>query len=287
MLNNMQLPSFHIPSPCQEDWVSMSPAERGRHCAKCDKVVRDFTGMEPEAIQAVLAQMPGRVCGRVDRSAVAPSPVLNAMALVRLPAERLRIFVLAFVMVFGLEVWGISSAEAQTVQPAVDLLQKQENLEAAVQSSADEIRIRGKVMDVYTREPVQYAHVMILEDGQLLKGTLTDEDGRFELMIEKETLKGDTFDLHLSYLGKTRKDKGLRKDLREFIYLIDASQMMEGLAINSGDWIPDDPYLMGDIISLGLSTDVRGYYSNNKALFRPLDEWLMMNFSEIHHSGRW
>lgn len=32
-----------IPEPCHEKWLEMSPKEKGRHCAKCDKVVVDFT----------------------------------------------------------------------------------------------------------------------------------------------------------------------------------------------------------------------------------------------------
>ena len=36
---------FTIPEPCHESWGDMTPAERGRHCAVCDKVVVDLTSM--------------------------------------------------------------------------------------------------------------------------------------------------------------------------------------------------------------------------------------------------
>jgi len=40
----------HIQEPCQENWNQMTPQEQGRHCAKCDKVVVDFTNMDNHMI---------------------------------------------------------------------------------------------------------------------------------------------------------------------------------------------------------------------------------------------
>lgn len=32
-----------VPRPCHRDWEQMTPADQGRHCAACAKVVVDFT----------------------------------------------------------------------------------------------------------------------------------------------------------------------------------------------------------------------------------------------------
>lgn len=273
-------PLIHIPKPCHEDWEAMTLAERGRHCAVCDKVVRDFVGMELNAIQTELQHSSDKVCGRLDRENVSMEP-LKELVLVKYPLERLRVFVLAFVLVFGVEVWGVSEVEAQTVQPEIEKLQTSGVLAGALQDSATVFRISGKVEDVYTREPVMQARVSVYQAGKLIDGGWTREDGSFSIEIPKSSMVGDTFDLQLYHNGKIRWDSGIPSDLREFQYLIDAARLMDEIAIHEKvNW-----YLMGGLQYItGRMIQPLG---NTRSLYRPLDEWLMMNFSEINHTGRW
>jgi len=70
--------SYHIPEPCHEDWGRMSPAERGRHCAVCDKTVVDLSDRSSGEARALLDAAAARagaggkldLCARVrvDRS---------------------------------------------------------------------------------------------------------------------------------------------------------------------------------------------------------------------------
>lgn len=39
-----------LPKPCQENWETMSPQEKGRFCAVCSKTVRDFTNNSDDEI---------------------------------------------------------------------------------------------------------------------------------------------------------------------------------------------------------------------------------------------
>jgi hypothetical protein len=276
--------ALQIPAPCHEDWNTMTQNERGRHCAQCNKTVRDFTNTLPEAILAEVTNNPGKICARISRSAITPA-LLHAQTWIRFPAERLRIFVLAFVLVFGLEVWGISRAQARTVQPAVDNLKNPENLQAAVQDTATEIIIKGKVVDVYTREPVEMAQIILYQKGSLVKGTFTDEEGKFEIKLPKDTLSMEDFDLHLHYMGKTRTDLQIASDAREFLYLIDASGMIDGIAIAEPRIWEEDNILLGQLITE--SSCSLGLQAPGRTLFRPLDEWLIMNLSEIKPVSRW
>ena len=287
--------SIHIPIPCHEDWSTMAETDRGRHCLKCDKVVRDFRGMNEAAIFKAIAAKPGKICGRVD-DAVLTRPPLEGFALVRFPTERLRFFVLAFVMAFGLEVWGISTADAQTVQPSVAALKDKGNLRFALNvPSVTDVVLIGKVLDVYTQDPVVGAQVMAYDGALLLAGAMSDTAGNFELRIPKEALTGDTYQLRLRYMGRERRDHEIQRDVREFIYLIDASQMIDGITISASRY-DDDKWggtLVGEIISIHPVRNISGIRSLNsptygkESLYRPLDEWLMMHHSEIHHSGRW
>lgn len=42
MKNPPRFSDYYVPAPCSADWNAMTPAEQGRHCAQCDKVVVDF-----------------------------------------------------------------------------------------------------------------------------------------------------------------------------------------------------------------------------------------------------
>ncbi|MDR2222123.1 MAG: carboxypeptidase-like regulatory domain-containing protein [Flavobacteriaceae bacterium] len=53
-----------IPEPCSEDWNLMTPQEKGRHCAVCDKVVVDFSHATRQEIVNHIGNV-GEVCGRI------------------------------------------------------------------------------------------------------------------------------------------------------------------------------------------------------------------------------
>jgi TonB family protein len=98
------LPTFHARLlPCSESWATMAPAAQGRHCARCQRVVQDFTqSQNPTAdLAAARAAAPdGRVCGRFTRAQVQGPPPLT---------WRLRWFVVALVLVVA---QGLSAREA-------------------------------------------------------------------------------------------------------------------------------------------------------------------------------
>jgi len=54
-----------IPKPCHQNWNEMNPAEKGRFCNACEKVVIDFTEMETSRIIQYLASGQ-RTCGQLQ-----------------------------------------------------------------------------------------------------------------------------------------------------------------------------------------------------------------------------
>jgi len=64
---------IYIPKPCHENWNKMSPEEKGRHCAVCSKVVKDFTSMQKKEIIDVLKDTDGEVCGRINIKEITPT----------------------------------------------------------------------------------------------------------------------------------------------------------------------------------------------------------------------
>ncbi len=257
----------------------MNETAAGRHCQQCDKVVRDFTGMDRAAVLAEMESAAAPICGRVSANVLAPLP-LDGVAIPGFANARLRLFALAFVLTFGLEVFGFSRADAQTLQPTVEALR--DTLSSEQPTTAilgDSIVLHGKVQDVYTREPVAYAQVMAYAGDSLLAGTLSDEQGRFQLSFPQEKLSAATYELRLRYQGRERSDSDVKRGTTELFYLIDASRMMEGITVTEQiDFSSDYRSIVG-MLAYNIT--------DSRTLTRPLDEWLMMNFSEIHHSGRW
>ncbi len=53
-----------VPEPCHENWQQMTPADKGRHCKSCDKVVVDFSRMTDAQVVAHFKSYQGKTCGR-------------------------------------------------------------------------------------------------------------------------------------------------------------------------------------------------------------------------------
>jgi hypothetical protein len=54
-------------NPCSYGWNNMTPADKGKHCAQCDKVVLDFTSMTDEQLLHFLLKHKN-VCGHFNKS---------------------------------------------------------------------------------------------------------------------------------------------------------------------------------------------------------------------------
>ena len=55
-----------VPKPCSENWDKMTPAERGRHCASCNKTVIDFSAFTDRELFDFISKNTGSVCGRLS-----------------------------------------------------------------------------------------------------------------------------------------------------------------------------------------------------------------------------
>jgi hypothetical protein len=56
-----------IPEPCHEGWQNMTPVEKGRFCASCQKTVLDFTYLSDNEI-INLVNKNDNLCGRINVS---------------------------------------------------------------------------------------------------------------------------------------------------------------------------------------------------------------------------
>jgi hypothetical protein len=56
-----------IPSPCSENWATMTTTEQGRFCASCQKCVVDFTAMTDAEIVRYFNRDEEKTCGRFTK----------------------------------------------------------------------------------------------------------------------------------------------------------------------------------------------------------------------------
>lgn len=292
--------SLHIsmPEPCHEDWDGMTPAERGRHCAVCDKVVRDFTASSEAEIQQTLAAVPN-LCGRF-RADQLQAPDLPAEFFFRYPLQRLRRFLIAFLLVFGFEALGFSDAVAQQLNDELELVQQEGQLvveETGIQN--EQVHLEGLVLDAEFHEPVPFATVVVKSGGQVVAGALSDAEGKFNLDFARRDLKAYHYDLLVSYGGKERMKKRVETDVEEVLVLIDPTVLLEPVVIRHlkydptalGAPLPVETiesmvgliYMGSGVVSIALREYDMHYYHE-------LEPFLMMRNAEVNMSGtgaRW
>jgi hypothetical protein len=125
--NNMYLiKKICIPTPCNQSWLQMEVAGRGRYCSACSKIVVDFTKMTNDEILIYLAGT-GGVCGRFSEAQLVG---INHQLSLKEPAETYhwkRWLIAASLFCAGM----VSKTHAQTM--SADGL-------PATQASADTVR---------------------------------------------------------------------------------------------------------------------------------------------------
>lgn len=270
---------FCIPNPCFENWEAMLPENCGRKCAACNKVVHDFSASNEHEIENAISSSSSQICGRFPSNLVEKGE-LQGYAFHTFPMQRLRLFIIAFVCAFGLEVWACSDIMAQVNEAGISNLKDSIATEVLVANESDSVHVKGEVLDIYDFSPVLGVQVTILQNGNSIFQTFTNLDGQFEVSIPKSIFDSENYDLELSYLGRSRINEGIRLDVEYVSYLIDAGIQLPSVSITENRNI-----LQGVVIEMGMLT--MRFSFETKTLYRPLDEWLMMNFSEIHLSKRW
>lgn len=274
--------SFSIPKPCHEDWDTMRPEDRGRHCARCNKVVRDFTTHSPDQILDTLQAAPvGTICGRVQAQHLTP-PELPAQVWMRYPITRLRNFLIALIAAFGWSILGISDLDAQslpTPRPA-----------KIKPIAASPLALRGIVREQYSHDPLQGVQITAIRQGTLGGTAISDSTGHFELPLSPDFLKKGPYDLQLHYFGLLYTEPQVQPDIAELAITVDMSIDLPAIPLTSTIPVSRDPetttgvvMVVGNIHHVTLAPLD---YHPDKYLYRPLDEWLMMHNSEINHTGR-
>lgn len=174
-----------IPTPCSQPWHKMQPAENGRFCDACQKKVVDFTEFTDKELINFFNKTNNNICGRFQHTQLDKKLVVNKCHSVKTSWLTVMLSTIAI------------STTVPTMASAKKALQEQSFWKT---TSNDVVSIRDTVKGrVIGRDslPIVGASVMI---QQSTIGTVTDENGNFELKIP-DSLQSFTTKLVISSVG--------------------------------------------------------------------------------------
>lgn len=185
---------FRIPEPCHENWEGMTPAERGRFCKACQKVVRDFTKSSEADMLAAYEASGGKLCGKV------PARLLNrpigGNSMNTGPLARMRMFLLAFLVAFGVEVFAMSPANTDLLRQEVASLYLH-----TPEPEGSDVEIRGTVYNSDDQEPAEHAIVMLFAGDKMVGRMETKADGEYEFRIPEALATRENLEIQVAWLG--------------------------------------------------------------------------------------
>lgn len=217
--------TIRIPEPCHEDWATMTPTQKGRHCQVCTKEVFDFTKLSDEQIIKKFQQN-SNLCGRFKTTQVDRE--------MKLERKRRNSFLpIAASFMLPLSILATQDALGQKMTPNIQgrIAHVENTSENTTQSTGiseeknDQIIIKGTIID---NENLPLPGVNIIIKGTTV-GTQTDIDGNYTITAKA----GQT--LVFSYIGF----------LTEEAFVSNIKQRID-LAMRYDDVI------MGDLMILGM-----------------------------------
>ena len=177
---------LNIPEPCHEDWQQMSPTQKGKFCASCQKEVIDFTKLSASEI-ARKTKNTKQLCGRFTFTQLEQEYVF---------ASQNSLSRLGIALGLGSIIAVAQPSFAQEEKPdKIEVHQLQGEVALTTQAN-DSIIINGIVID---EESLPLPGVNVLQQNSS-NSTQTDFDGKFSIKISEEDFGKEVF-LEFLYIG--------------------------------------------------------------------------------------
>lgn len=166
-----------IPQPCHEDWNKMSPEDKGRLCASCQKVVVDFTSMSDRQLAEFFKKPQGHACGRFQQEQLERDIVIPGK---RVPWIK---YFFQFALPAFLVSMKATAQKAKIVVPNETISNRVmlEKVAVPVENKKAEL-VKGRLVDK-NGNGIVYATIMV--KGTHI-GTQTDSTGNFQIKIEPD-----------------------------------------------------------------------------------------------------
>lgn len=190
---------IQIAEPCHEKWGEMSPQEKGRHCAKCDKVVVDFTNNSRNEITKHLENSTDRTCGRFRTDQVDHFPGKEEIQKsLMLPGAKAAALTALATSTLG-AIDGYAQGQA-VLKGDVSYVQQKQTV-----TNEQEVIIKGTVHQNWEGEPVKRAQIRLYSGGNLINTIMTNANGEYMFTAAPGALANNQFTIKVFTRGADPK----------------------------------------------------------------------------------
>ena len=163
-----------IPEPCHEDWAKMTPTQKGRHCASCEKEVTDYTQKTDEQLVKLLSNT-SKSCGRFKKS-----QINREVTLERKSSQALAPF--AASLLIPLSLLSSLNAKGSTTENNTEKTYKSIGIGRLSNTLKTQVTTKGIIVD-RNGKPLNKVKVYVKETG---KATFSDHKGAFSIISLSE-----------------------------------------------------------------------------------------------------
>ena len=178
-----------IPEPCHENWMEMSPVEKGRFCASCQKNVIDFTKSSDKEIIMAFNEN-DKLCGRFKESQINRNLVIQK--------EKKSIWVIAAASIIAFLGLGTQTAKAQG-NIRVEQTDKKPTETNFSNNEKEEIEIEGKIFLDETNSNFEEVDIFIDGKNPVFH---PDSEGKFCIKANRNAIISIYKDGYMNYSTK-------------------------------------------------------------------------------------
>lgn len=175
--------------PCHENWNSMTPNEKGRHCKSCNKTVVDFSKKSPETIQQYINSSTGEVCGKFrPDQVVMTQPYKSSFQWFR---NKWMAFAAVFALMFP---WKKSAAMKPMLNGINDFA-----LNAKQSLKAKPTIVHGQIRSVDAKKGLSQIEIKVFSGGKEIAYTTSFANGNYFIDIPENTIVDFNMNIEFSH----------------------------------------------------------------------------------------
>ncbi len=186
---------IELQNPCHESWVNMQPTKEGRFCDSCQKEVADFSQFTDTELKAYFAQAKGTGCGRFH-----PTQLNRILPNAPKKPRFMPKWSLSFLLFLG--ACTKETTPKEQINSVTNSAKELKKSKFSLFFLEEDVAISGIVQKEYRKIPLGGVEVRIKGTDFI---TLTNEEGKFELVAQLPSELQESLILVFSYPHDTRE----------------------------------------------------------------------------------